>query len=92
MTSSEADDINDENDLKKRDMQVWSLPKCAKVFVSTIDTLKKELKTKDFLMWDKDDNPAMDFVTACSNIRAHIFSIPQKSRFDIKCKLSTLII
>lgn len=69
-------------------MQVWSLSKCAKIFASTIDTLKKQLETKDFLMWDKDDNPAMDFVTACANIRANIFSIPQKSRFDIKCKLS----
>jgi hypothetical protein len=26
----------------------------------------------------------MDFVTACANLRAKVFSIPQKSRFDVK--------
>lgn len=40
----------------------------------------------DDLVWDKDDKDSMDFVTACANIRAHIFGIPQKTRFDVKCK------
>lgn len=44
------------------------------------------LKTGDHLVWDKDDKSAMDFVAACANIRAHIFGIAQKTRFDIKCK------
>ena len=35
-------------------------------------------------MWDKDDESAMDFVAACSNIRSQIFGISQKTRFDIK--------
>ena len=39
-----------------------------------------------YLIWDKDDVPSMDFVTACANLRAHIFGIPQKSRFDVKGK------
>lgn len=82
-----ADDgiIADDN-VKVTDMQVWSLSKCAKVFASSINTLKNQLGDKSFLVWDKDDKPALDFVTACANVRAHIFSIPQKSRFDIKCK------
>jgi hypothetical protein len=46
----------------------------------------QSLKEDDHLVWDKDDNNAMDFVASCANIRAHIFSIPQKTRFDIKCK------
>lgn len=74
-----------ETSVKTTDMQVWSISKCAKIFASSISILKKELSNKTFLVWDKDDKPAMDFVTACANIRAHIFSIPQKSRFDIKC-------
>lgn len=37
-----------------------------------------------FLVWDKDDEASMDFVTACANLRAKVFSIPQKSRFDVK--------
>lgn len=44
------------------------------------------METKEFLVWDKDDEPAMDFVTAAANIRSHIFNITQKSRFDTKCK------
>lgn len=39
------------------------------------------------LSFDKDDDDAMDFVTATANLRAHIFNIPQKSRFQVKCKL-----
>ena len=31
---------------------------------------------------DKDDRDAMDFVCACANIRAHIFGIPQKTRYS----------
>ncbi|KAI4469908.1 ubiquitin-activating enzyme e1 [Holotrichia oblita] len=73
-----------ENNLKAEDMQVWSLSKCSKVFASSISVLKSELSNKNFLVWDKDDKPGMDFVTACANIRAHIFSIDQKSRFEIK--------
>lgn len=70
-------------------MQVWNLKKCAAVFAESISTLKSELSKKeqgDYLVWDKDDKAAMDFVTACSNIRSHIFGIPTKSLFDAKCK------
>jgi ubiquitin-like 1-activating enzyme E1 B len=38
------------------------------------------------LSFDKDDEDAMNFVTATSNLRAHIFAIPTKSLFDVKCK------
>lgn len=86
--TSQGGDPNseDENDIRATDMQVWSLSRCGKVFASTISQLKTELASRNFLVWDKDDKPAMDFVTACANIRAHIFSIQQKSRFAIKCK------
>jgi ubiquitin-like 1-activating enzyme E1 B len=36
------------------------------------------------LTFDKDDMDTLDFVTATSNIRSTIFSIPTKSKFDIK--------
>lgn len=45
----------------------------------------QELKgDASFLVWDKDDEASMDFVTACANLRAYVFSIPLKSRFDVK--------
>ena len=34
----------------------------------------------------QDDPAAMDFVTCAANIRAYIFGIPLKSRFDVKCE------
>lgn len=37
-------------------------------------------------MFLQDDEIAMDFVTSTANIRAYIFGIALKSRFDIKCK------
>lgn len=36
------------------------------------------------LVFDKDDKDAVDFVTACANLRAMCFAIPTKSRFDVK--------
>lgn len=59
------------------------------MFAASCDALQKDLKSRaegDHLVWDKDEKSAMDFVTACANIRAHIFNIPLKSRFEIKCK------
>lgn len=43
------------------------------------------------LEWDKDDEEALNFVTAASNIRAHIFGIDMKSRFDVKSMAGNII-
>lgn len=88
---SQAGENDVSNDHKQNEMQVWSLEKCAKVFDTSIDVLKKDLANKEFLVWDKDYKPAMDFVTACANVRAHIFSIVKKSRFDIKSIAGNII-
>jgi ubiquitin-like 1-activating enzyme E1 B len=50
----------------------------------------QSLKDGDHLVWDKDDKNAMDFVASCANVRAYIFGIPQKTRFDIKCEYNVL--
>ena len=34
----------------------------------------------------QDDKIAMDFVVTAANLRAYSFTIPRKSRFDIKCE------
>ena len=34
----------------------------------------------------QDDEPALNFVTSAANLRSHIFHIPGKSKFDVKCK------
>lgn len=74
-----------------KDQQRWSISKCGSIFADSLKNLNQALKASqeksldNHLVWDKDDQHAMDFVAACANIRAHIFGIPQKSRFDIKC-------
>lgn len=90
-TQALAQEENSVENGPREDMQVWSVSKCAKVFSETISDLKNQLKGKNFLVWDKDDKSGLDFVTACANIRANIFSIPQKSRFDVKCKFFYLL-
>lgn len=70
--------------------KIWSLRECADVFAESVAGLKKtfgKLADDDHLVWDKDDKDGMDFVAACANIRANVFGIGQKSRFEIKCKL-----
>ncbi|PFX22234.1 SUMO-activating enzyme subunit 2-like [Stylophora pistillata] len=75
-----------------QDQRVWSPDECAEVFSQSVDTLKKQLLTRgEDLVWDKDDPASMDFVTSAANIRAHIFSIPMKSRFDVKAMAGNII-
>jgi len=44
----------------------------------------KERRKKGHLVWDKDDNDAMMFVSAAANIRASIFHIEQKTHWKVK--------
>ncbi|XP_012274236.1 SUMO-activating enzyme subunit 2 [Orussus abietinus] len=80
-----------------RDQQQWSIFKCGLVFAESIKNLSKALalcqekSENDHLVWDKDNKDAMDFVAACANIRAHIFGIPEKTRFDIKSMAGNII-
>ncbi|XP_043671743.1 SUMO-activating enzyme subunit 2 isoform X1 [Vespula pensylvanica] len=80
-----------------KDQQRWSIAKCGTIFAEAINNLSKSLKSNqettpnNHLIWDKDDQHAMDFVAACANIRAYIFGIPQKTRFDIKSMAGNII-
>ncbi|VVC93684.1 SUMO-activating enzyme subunit 2 [Leptidea sinapis] len=76
------------------DQRVWSVYECAQVFATCCKSLQADLKGRpegDHLVWDKDEKSAMDFVTACANIRAHIFNIQLKSRFEIKSMAGNII-
>lgn len=77
-----------------RDQKVLSLTESAKVFGESIISLKgafEKLADGDHLVWDKDDKHAMDFVASCANIRAQIFNIPRKSRFEVKSMAGNII-
>lgn len=77
-----------------RDQKVWSMNECAAVLSSSLNGLRDQFKALaegDHLVWDKDDKHGMDFVAACANIRANVFHIPQKSRFEIKSMAGNII-
>jgi len=73
----------------------WNIERWISEFASSIQALaqrfEEESKSGKILSWDKDDDAALKFVAACSNIRAFIFHIPDKSLFDVKSAAGNII-
>ncbi|KAI8608837.1 hypothetical protein BC830DRAFT_1153578 [Chytriomyces sp. MP71] len=73
-----------------RNMKVWTLAENFRVFEDSINALSKRLlvdqkrEAEASLSFDKDDEDALDFVTAVTNLRAHIYGIELQSRFKVK--------
>lgn len=77
-----------------KDQQVLNVGGYSRLFQHSVETLRSQLAEKGDgaeLVWDKDDPPAMDFVTAAANLRMHIFSMNMKSRFDVKSMAGNII-
>uniref|UniRef100_A0A673AGT0 SUMO-activating enzyme subunit 2 n=1 Tax=Sphaeramia orbicularis TaxID=375764 RepID=A0A673AGT0_9TELE len=77
-----------------KDQQVLGVWGYCQLFQHSVETLRTQLQEKGDgaeLVWDKDDPPAMDFVTAAANLRMHIFSMNMKSRFDVKSMAGNII-
>ncbi|XP_042352344.1 SUMO-activating enzyme subunit 2 isoform X1 [Plectropomus leopardus] len=77
-----------------KDQQVLGVWGLCQLFQHSVETLRTQLQEKGEgaeLVWDKDDPPAMDFVTAAANLRMHIFSMNTKSRFDVKSMAGNII-
>lgn len=67
------------------DTKVWSLAENLYALYVSCGNLQRRLKKEeDFISFDKDDDDAMLFVAAASNLRSHVFHIETKSLFDIK--------
>jgi ubiquitin-like 1-activating enzyme E1 B len=81
----------------------WSLEENIAVLESSLDRLSKRVaemkKEKEkgtssvplTISFDKDDPDTLDFVAAAANIRAYIFGIDFKTRFDIKQMAGNII-
>ncbi|KAL3096926.1 hypothetical protein niasHS_002642 [Heterodera schachtii] len=73
----------------------WGVSKWAELFEDSLFALAERyrgaVKEKRMLIWDKDDEPAMQFVAACANLRAYIFGIGTKPLFDLKAKAGNII-
>ncbi|KAL4921440.1 hypothetical protein BDW62DRAFT_198008 [Aspergillus aurantiobrunneus] len=89
-----------ESGISSTDQRVWTLPENLVVFKDSLDRLSKRLKTlqdskdgnsKAILAFDKDDVDTLDFVTASANLRATIFGIDPKSKFDTKQMAGNII-
>jgi len=69
----------------KNPQEVWSLSENTRVFLEVVRLfLEKRDKEVGNLTFDKDDQLAVEFVTASANIRASSFGIPLHSLFEAK--------
>lgn len=60
------------------------------VYCSVVELNEKLQSEGDFLVWDKDHTASLNFVTAATNLRIHIFGLKRLSQFEVKCKLYAL--
>lgn len=87
--------------LSEKDQVLWSLEENLRVFQDSLERLSKrmqELKNasntdavQPTISFDKDDQDTLDFVAAAANIRAHIFDIDRKTKFEIKQMAGNII-
>ena len=78
--------------LSEDDQSTWSVSENASVFVHAITTIL-ETRPHDVghLEFDKDDETALDFVTAASNLRAAVFGIPIQPKWEVKSIAGNII-
>lgn len=77
--------LPDAKSLADVEQRPWTIAENASVFVDTVvRVLEKRADEVGSMKFDKDDEDALDFVTAAANLRASNFGIEIKSRWDIK--------
>ncbi|KAI1001785.1 Ubiquitin-activating enzyme [Podosphaera aphanis] len=79
----------------------WTMEENLLVFKDSLKRLTKriiDLKSKsnddsaeNVIIFDKDDEDTLDFVTASANLRSSIFGIENKSKFDVKQMAGNII-
>lgn len=87
--------------IAQKDQVVWTVAENFAVFLDSLrrlsDRLEQTKATAEqdipaaILTFDKDDVDTLDFVTASANLRAHIFGIEMRSKFDIKRKFASFV-
>ncbi|XPS75241.1 E1 ubiquitin-activating enzyme [Ascochyta lentis] len=83
------------------DQRVWNTTENFAIFVDSLHRLSNRLETEraqtevgnaaPILSFDKDDADTLDFVVASANLRAAIFGIEPRSKFDIKQMAGNII-
>lgn len=77
--------------LKMDNQRVWTIKECVDMFKDTVEKLYQRMKTDGYLQWDKDDEVALNFVVAASNLRSKCFNIERKSPFDVKSLAGNIV-
>ncbi|CAL1710842.1 unnamed protein product [Somion occarium] len=68
-----------------KDQRALTLQDSLELFVSSTNKLASRLQAgEDTISFDKDDDDTLDFVTAASNLRSAAYSIPGKTRWEVK--------
>lgn len=80
-----------ENGFKLGNQRLWTLKECVEFFGVAVDKLYKRMKSSGFQHWDKDDEVALNFVVAASNLRSECFRIERKSPFDVKSLAGNIV-
>lgn len=70
------------------DHQIWDLSQWIKLFKSSLFRL---ISRNGEVVFDKDDVETLDFVASAANLRAKVFGIELKSKFDIKAMAGNII-
>jgi len=89
-------DAYDAGNLCKSDVDsqaVLDLKSNAKLFSESLALLQGRLPRDGpgILVWDKDDDAALNFTASAANIRAHVFGIKQQSIFQVKSMAGNII-
>ncbi|SOV79446.1 SUMO-activating enzyme subunit 2 [Plasmodium sp. gorilla clade G3] len=91
----EKDREKEDNVLELSSQNIWDKKKCIEMYIKTFLKLYKYLninkKEEEYLIFDKDDDECINFITAISNIRMLNFCITQKSKFDIQSIAGNII-
>ncbi|CAG9472446.1 SUMO-activating enzyme subunit 2, putative [Plasmodium vivax] len=76
---------------------IWKKDECVKMYTETFAKLysylniNKQQEKEEYLVFDKDDDDCINFITAISNLRMINFSIKQKSKFDVQSIAGNII-
>ncbi|UJR23767.1 hypothetical protein I4U23_026743 [Adineta vaga] len=86
---------------KLNDQRIQSIREYVQMFIDSLHELKQRSdkqrqiastsKEATFLVWDKNDDADLRFVTASANLRAYIFGINLTSKFDVKSMAGNII-
>jgi ubiquitin-like 1-activating enzyme E1 B len=93
---------NTDASISQADQNVWSTSENFVVFRDSLSRLAKRYSEEQanasknnlpspIISFDKDDDDTLDFVAATANLRAQIFGIEAKSKFDIKQMAGNII-